>query len=177
MFHKWLPSVRPSGCLAQHLPLHASVVDIYSLSLSNGTHGTDSDARLINKHQSYHTVAVATYLKPYWIGIHIKDTYSSTQFELWLKTESNYISLSCWRGLRRAQDIYGGVNMGLFHMKIGYSMNKAVATPCVKVFYQLIISLKSKIKRSKGKQKIRKMNQPPLLLSSITVLFSSNGLS
>lgn len=34
-------------------------------------------------------------------------------------------------------------NLGLFHMETGYSMNEAIVTPCVKVFYQLTLFLKS----------------------------------
>lgn len=80
-------------------------MDIYSPSLPDGTHSTDSDARLINKHQSYHIVAIVTYLNSYWVRIQIKDTHIPIQFELWLKTESNYISFSF------AREACGGVEI------------------------------------------------------------------
>ena len=66
----------------------------------------------------------------------------STHFEVQLKTESSYMLLSL-PDMCRGPRVFMMDNLGLFHMETEYSMNEAIVMPCVKVFYQLTLFLKS----------------------------------
>ena len=73
-----------------------------------------------------------------------------------LKTESSYMLLSLPE-MCRGPRVFMMDNLGLFHMETGYSMNEAIVMPCVKVFYQLTLFLKSqKYRETKGHKMLGK---------------------
>lgn len=100
-----------------------------------------------------------------------------TQFELWLKTESNYISLSFARDVCGGIKIFiDGVNTGLFHTERSYSKKRNSSnTLCTSLLpTDHIFQVKNTEKQRKRKCQENESTPSPLLLFSITVfLFCS----
>lgn len=123
-------------------------------------------------------VAMVTYLKPYWIRIQIRGMFIPTQFELWLKTESNYISLSFARDVCGGIKIFiDGVNTGLFHTERSYSKKRNSSnTLCTSLLpTDHIFQVKNTEKQRK--ESVRKMNQPPLLYYCFPLQYFCSAVS